>query len=101
MVAVLQCLQRLTSSRFVSADMVISPSYAARIFSALTCGDDSVATEVTHHDTSCSTTLFARYNVMSGLCKWMCAPADVCIVQAVLSLGIPDYVLSCCRQHDC
>ncbi len=48
MVAVLQCLQRLTSSRFASADMVISPSYAARIFSALTSGDDAVATEVMH-----------------------------------------------------
>ena len=45
MVAVLQCLQRLTSSRFASADMVISPSYASRIFSALTCGDDAVAAE--------------------------------------------------------
>ena len=45
MVAVLQCLQRLTSSRFASADMVISPSYAARVFSALTCGDDAVAAE--------------------------------------------------------
>ena len=54
MVAVLQCLQRLTSSRFVSADMVISPSYAARIFSALTCGDDAVATEVTHRNKSYS-----------------------------------------------
>ena len=50
MVAVLQCLQRLTSSRFASADMVISPLYAARIFSALTCGDDAVATEVTHSE---------------------------------------------------
>ena len=55
MVAVLQCLQRLTSSRFASADMVISPSYAARIFSALTCGDDAVATEVTHCMENCTT----------------------------------------------
>lgn len=45
MVAVLQCLQRLTSSRFASADLVVTPNYAARIFAALLCGDDAVATE--------------------------------------------------------
>ena len=45
MVAILQCLQRLTSSRFASADLVVTSSYAARIFAALLCGDDAVATE--------------------------------------------------------
>lgn len=43
--AVLQALQRLSTSRFASAEALVSPAAVARVFAALSCGDDFVATE--------------------------------------------------------
>jgi DnaJ homolog subfamily C member 13 len=43
--AVLQALQRLSNSRFASAEALVSPPAAGRMFAALSCGDDAVAAE--------------------------------------------------------
>lgn len=41
----LQALQRLSASRFASAEALVSPPAAGRVFAALSCGDDAVAAE--------------------------------------------------------
>lgn len=46
--AVLQALQRLSTSRFASAEALVAPAAVARVFAALSCGDDFVATEAAH-----------------------------------------------------
>ena len=66
MVAVLQCLQRLSSSRFASAELVVAPSYASRIFAALVCGEDAVATEAAR----LLTRLWAPAAVRTGRGPW-------------------------------
>lgn len=43
--AILQALQRLSNSRFASAEALVSPPAAGRMFAALSCGDDAVAAE--------------------------------------------------------
>ena len=45
MVAALQALQRLSASRFASAEALVAAPAAGRLFAALACGDDAVAAE--------------------------------------------------------
>ncbi len=45
MVAALQALQRLSASRFASAEALVAAPAAGRLFAALSCGDDAVAAE--------------------------------------------------------
>lgn len=45
MVAALQALQRLSASRFASAEALVAAPAAGRLFAAMSCGDDAVAAE--------------------------------------------------------
>ncbi len=45
MVAALQALQRLSASRFASAEALVAVPAAGCIFAALSCGDGAVAAE--------------------------------------------------------
>lgn len=66
MIAVLQCLQRLSASPVITPTLLCTPDGIARIFSALLCGHDHVATEAARF----LTRLWAPSPSRMGLGPW-------------------------------